>query len=97
MCDKFEDNRRAVSCPQQVLRMVDGNDANCLPDRLYRYTVDRYRQLQLHMKRNPEQNVLHSATWPDNLVALWYYGTRSKLVLRISSPLNSQQLPNYYK
>jgi len=40
MCDKFEDDRCAVSRPQQVLRMVDGNNANCLPDRLYSIAID---------------------------------------------------------
>ena len=50
MCDKFEDNRRAVSRPQQVLRMVDGNNTNCLPDGLYRWT-GRYSQLQLHIEK----------------------------------------------
>ncbi len=34
MCDKFEDDCRAVSCPQQILRMVDANNTNCLSDRL---------------------------------------------------------------
>jgi hypothetical protein len=89
MCDKFKDDRRAVSRPQQVLRMVDGNNANCLPDRLCRSDIYIYSKLQLHIekKRNPDENVLHSAAWPDNFVALSYCGTRSKLVLRTSSPL----------
>jgi hypothetical protein len=32
VCDEFKDYCSTVSCTQQVLRMVDGNDADCLPD-----------------------------------------------------------------
>jgi hypothetical protein len=35
VCDEFENNCGTVSRPQQVLWMVDGNDTDCLPNRLY--------------------------------------------------------------
>ncbi|SRR5216683_2822253 len=35
VCNEFENNCGTVSRPQQVLWMVDGNDTDCLPNRLY--------------------------------------------------------------
>ena len=34
--NEFENNNGTVSRPQQVLRMVDGNNTDCLPNRLLR-------------------------------------------------------------
>ena len=48
MRDKFKDNCGAVARPQQVLRMVDRHDTNCLPDRLA--GIDNVRQPPLEVE-----------------------------------------------